>query len=199
VEPVLTEPFHLSFPFLFEFNGTTYMCPETCASHQIRLYRAIQFPHKWEFFKAIMRDVAAVDTMLFQKGDRWWMLTNLDRTGDGDFASELYLFSAESPLSETWAPHPANPLKIDPAGGRNAGLLREGDRLFRAGQVHGFDCNYGAAIRLHEIGSLSPEDYREHLIAEITPGFREGLLGAHHLCSTHGVTVVDSVRREFVW
>jgi hypothetical protein len=196
-EPVLVEPFHLSFPFLFEFDGTTYMCPECSASGQIRLYRPSAFPYHWEFVKAIMVDVSAADTMLFEREDRWWMLTNLDRAGDGDF-SELYLFSAASPLSESWVAHPANPLKIDPEGGRNAGLLRDGNRLFRAGQVQGFD-RYGAGIRLYEISMLSPEHYREQLVGAIQPGFRERLLGTHHLSSTDGVTAVDSVRREFVW
>jgi hypothetical protein len=197
-EVVLAEPFHLSFPYLFEFNGTIYMCPECYASGEIRLYRSIEFPHQWEFVKAIMKDVSASDTMLFEKGDRWWMLTNLERAGRGDFRSELYLFSAPSPLSESWAPHPANPVKIDPAGGRNAGLLRDGDKLYRAGQVQGFD-QYGVGIRLFEICALSPEDYQERLIGEIRPGFRKGLSGTHHLSSTGAVTVVDSYRREFVW
>jgi hypothetical protein len=197
-EPVLVEPFHLSFPYLFEFNGTTYMCPECSASRQIRLYRPSAFPYNWEFVKAIMTDVTAVDTMLFERGGRWWMLTNLDRAGEEEDFSELYLFSAASPLSESWVAHPANPLKIDPEGGRNAGLLRDGNRLYRAGQVQGFD-RYGVGIRLYEISSLSPEHYREHLIAVIQPGFRERLLGTHHVSSTDGVTVVDSVRREFVW
>jgi hypothetical protein len=195
---VLAEPFHLSFPYLFEFDGTIYMCPECHASRQIRLYRSIEFPYKWEFAKAIMTDVSASDTMVFQEGERWWMLTNLERTGRGDFRSELHLFSAASPLSESWVPHPANPVKIDPLGGRNAGLLRDGDKLYRAGQVQGFD-RYGVSIRLFEICSLSLEDYRERLVAEIHPGFREGLLGTHHLSSTGSVTVVDSHRREFVW
>lgn len=197
-EPVLVEPFHLSFPYLFEFNGTTYMCPECSASRQIRLYRPSRFPYNWEFVKAIMTDVSAADTMLFERGDRWWMLTNLDRAGDGEDFSELYLFSAPSPLSESWVAHPANPLKINPEGGRNAGLLRDGNRLVRAGQVQGFD-RYGIGIRLYEICSLSPEHYREDLIAVIQPGFRERLRGTHHVSSTDGVTVVDSVRREFVW
>jgi hypothetical protein len=126
------------------------------------------------------------------------MLTNLERAGRGDFRSELYLFSAASPLSDSWVPHPANPVKIDPVGGRNAGLLRHGDRLYRAGQIQGFD-RYGVGIRLYEICSLSLEDYRERSIAEIHPGFREGLLGTHHISSTGVVTVVDSYRCEFVW
>jgi hypothetical protein len=196
-EAVLVEPFHLSFPFMFEFNGTIYLCPECSASGQIRLYRSIEFPHKWEFVKAIMNDVSAVDTMLFEKRGRWWMLTNLDPTREGDFGAELYLFSADSPLSDSWEPHPANPLKIDPLGGRNAGLLRDGEKLFRAGQVQGFD-RYGAGIRLFEITGLSQDKYEERLVSEIQPTFRKGLLGTHHISSVNGLTAVDSIHREFV-
>ncbi|HZI75882.1 MAG TPA: hypothetical protein VFD73_18030, partial [Gemmatimonadales bacterium] len=153
---------------------------------------------KWEFVKPVMMDVSASDSMLFERNGRWWLLTNLERTGRGDFRSELYLFSADSPLSDTWTPHPKNPIKIDPAGGRNAGLLRDGHRLFRAGQVQGFD-RYGEGIRLFEIVSLSPQDYCERLVTEIRPEFRRGLLGTHHLASTGKVTVVDSHTREFIW
>jgi hypothetical protein len=195
---VLAEPFHLSFPYLFQLDGTTYMCPESSASGQIRLYRSVEFPYRWEFVKAIMTGVSAYDSMLFQHGDRWWMLTNLDRSGEGGFVTELYLYWADSPLSESWQPHPSNPLKIDALGGRNAGLLRDGERLFRAGQVHGFD-RYGVAIRLYEIDSLSPEHYAEHLVAEIQPDFQDGIERIHHMSSSHGVTAVDVARREFVW
>jgi hypothetical protein len=194
----LAESFHLSFPFLFEFNGITYMCPECSGSGQIRLYRSVEFPYQWEFVKAIMTGVCAGDTMLFERGGWWWMLTNIDRTGQDDFGSELYLYFADSPLSDSWRPHPANPLKIDSQGGRNAGLLRDGDRLFRAGQLQGFD-SYGVGIRIYEICSLSPEDYQERLVTEIKPGFRPGLQGIHHISSTGEVTVVDSAKREFVW
>lgn len=194
---VLSEPFHLSFPFMFEYGGTTYMCPECSQSREIRLYRPLEFPHRWEFVTAIMSDVCAGDTMLFEWNGRWWMLTNLDRTGQGDFGSELYLFSADSPLSQSWTPHPANPLKIDTVGGRNAGLLREGNRLFRAGQVQGFD-RYGVGIQIYEICELSAERYRETLVSTIEPGFRPGQLGVHHISSTGTVTVVDSARRELV-
>jgi hypothetical protein len=194
---VLVEPFHLSFPFLFEFQGTMYLCPECSASRQIRLYRSIEFPHRWQFVKTIMSDVSAVDTMIFEKGDRWWMLTNLDLAGRGGLRSELYLFSASTPLSDSWIPHPSNPIKIDPAGGRNAGLLRDGNRLFRAGQVQGFE-RYGAGVRLYEITALSPERYEERLVAEIQPRFRERLLGTHHISSAGAVTVVDGYQREVV-
>jgi hypothetical protein len=194
---VLSEPFHLSFPYLFEYNGTTYMCPECSGSGQIRLYRSVRFPDQWEFVKSLMTGLSAADSMIFQRGSRWWMLTTIDRSGEGDLWSELYLFSADSPLSDNWVPHPKNPLKIDPMGGRSAGLLRDGDRLFRAAQIHNFD-QYGAGVRLYQITSITLTDYEEQLIGEIKPAFRGSPLGTHHISSANGVTVVDAARREFV-
>ena len=35
---ILEEDFHLSFPFIFKFNDTFYMCPETREKKDIRLY-----------------------------------------------------------------------------------------------------------------------------------------------------------------
>ena len=41
-EPVLVlkEPWHLSFPFVFEYNGEVYMIPESQECNEIRLYKA---------------------------------------------------------------------------------------------------------------------------------------------------------------
>ena len=72
------EPFHLSFPFLFQHKGELYMCPECSESGQIRIYRCTEFPLKWELQKVVMEGVSAADTMLFEKGGKWWMLTSLD-------------------------------------------------------------------------------------------------------------------------
>src|SRR3989454_192486 len=135
----LEEPFHLSFPFLFEYRGELYMCPESCASRQIRVYRCTEFPLKWELEKTLMDGVSAVGTLLFPKGGRWGMLTNIDESETGDHCSELYLFSADSPLSTTWVPHPQNPILVDSIGGRNGGLIIDGERLLRLGQCQGFD------------------------------------------------------------
>ena len=36
VDP-LHEPFHLSFPYLFEHDGALFMCPETSENRDIRI------------------------------------------------------------------------------------------------------------------------------------------------------------------
>ena len=42
---VLEEPFHLSYPHVFEYNGTFYMIPETQQANSINLYECTGFPH----------------------------------------------------------------------------------------------------------------------------------------------------------
>lgn len=59
-EEVLLEPFHLSYPNVFQYDGCFFMIPETSEIGQIRLYKAIQFPQKWE-----------LDCILLNDGNRW--------------------------------------------------------------------------------------------------------------------------------
>jgi len=193
----LKEPFHLSFPFLFKHQGGLYMCPETSKSRQIRVYRCTEFPLKWELEKILMEGVSAVDTMLFHRDGKWWMLTSIDESGTGDHCSELYLFSSDSPLSTTWAPHPQNPIRIDSCGGRNAGLILEGEKMFRLAQCQGFD-RYGHSLRVNEIKEVSESRYVEDPVATISPEFRNGLLGTHHLSTSGDTTVIDHVSYSFV-
>ena len=44
VTPVLEEPWHLSYPFLFERNGEVFMIPESSACRDVAVYRAVKFP-----------------------------------------------------------------------------------------------------------------------------------------------------------
>ncbi len=186
----LREPFHLSFPFLFQYQGGLFMCPECCASKQIRIYRCTDFPLRWELQAVVMDGVSAVDTMLFKKGGRWWMLTSLDESGTDDFGSELYLFSSDSPLEANWTPHPQNPIRIDARGGRNAGLIHDGEKLYRLAQRQGFD-QYGQGLLVFEIKTVTESTYVEELVSEINPTFRKGLRGTHHLSSDGKTTVID--------
>ena len=45
---VLREPFHLSYPWVFEKDGHVYMMPETCGDNSVGLYEAVD-PNLTEF------------------------------------------------------------------------------------------------------------------------------------------------------
>jgi hypothetical protein len=192
----IRENFHMSFPFLFRYQGELFMCPEASQSRQVRVYRCTSFPLGWELCAVPMAGVSAADSMLFEHQGKWWMLTNIDRSGLNDHCSELCLFSASSPLAQDWVPHPHNPLRIDADGGRNAGLILDDNRIFRAAQRQGFD-QYGKGLRLYEIVTLNDAAYEERALSDIDCNFRSGLLGSHHMSTTGSITVFDHVGRCF--
>lgn len=186
----LRESFHLSFPFLFEYAGRLYMCPETSESNQIRIYKCDEFPLRWSLDSVAIDAISAADSMFFEHRGRWWLLTSIDRAGLNDHCSELCLFHAPDPLSGAWTPHPMNPLYIDTDMGRNAGLIVDEGRIYRAAQRQGFD-QYGEGLALYEIVELDETRYSERKVTDIRHDYLQRSLGSHHISSDGDVTVVD--------
>ena len=190
VGTALNEKFHLSFPYLFEYRNELYMCPESSESKDIRIYKCIEFPLQWKLEKIVMDRVSAADTMIFEKDGKWWLLTNIDPADAGDYCSELWIFSADSPLAESWKPHPLNPIIVDASRARNAGCFIDGDSYFRFSQGQGFDV-YGKRVLINKIIELSDTKYAESCVSVIAPSFQPGVVGTHHMHSNGQCTVFD--------
>ena len=56
------------------------MCPETNEKNEIRLYKCLDFPLNWQFYKTIMKNVSAADTQIFSYDNKWWLFTNIDES-----------------------------------------------------------------------------------------------------------------------
>lgn len=152
---VLREPFHLSYPHVFEWKGSFFMTPETLGPGEVRLYRADPFPHRWSLVRWLL-PVRAADPTVCRHGGLWWMLL-CPRPNRHD-TLELY-FAAE--LGGPWTRHPRSPVvRDDCRRARPAGRLLAGD-----GTVTRFaqDCDphYGTQVRAFEISELTPEAWRE--------------------------------------
>jgi hypothetical protein len=185
----LEESFHLSFPFLFEYNGEIYMSPETAEKREIRIYKSMEFPLKWKLEKVAMSNVSAADTMFFKQDGKWWMFTNIDSTETGDYCCELSIFSSDSPFG-VWRPHALNPVIVDAGRARNGGLIGREGNFFRVSQAQGFD-KYGKSCSINKICQLTDSNYEESCVAEITPTFNVDVVGAHHMHSNGSITVFD--------
>lgn len=186
----LNEPFHLSFPFLFKFEGKLYMCPETNANQDIRIYECVGFPLEWRLKKIVKKEINTVDTMFFEKNGRWWMFTNIGPKNLNDLCSELHIFHADHPFSENWIPHAKNPVVFDALKARNGGLLAKGDDLYRVSQRQGFN-RYGKGFSINKIVTLTPDEYVEKEVTSVAANFFPNLKGTHHIHSSGGVTVFD--------
>ena len=149
----LDEPFHLSYPFVFESGGSHYLVPESKSSESIRLYRADEFPLRWSLEAEFLKGIALSDPTLIEIEDHWYLFA--------EAAGELHLFSAPE-LFGPWAPHPQNPIRVGNYS-RPAGRVGFFDgRLLRFGQDQ-FG-GYGRGVYGFEIEQITPTTYRESAI-----------------------------------
>jgi hypothetical protein len=157
---VLREPWHLSYPHVFEHDGTIWMMPESIEGGGVRLYRAEAFPLRWRYHGELMAGAMADPTPFLWCGA--WYIFGCPRFNSHD---ALVLYTSPR-LEDGWRPHPASPIYTsDARRARPAGrmIVYEG-RPLRWAQ----DCvpRYGTAVRAFEIQTLSPTHYLEHEWAE---------------------------------
>ncbi|WP_374264258.1 hypothetical protein [Zoogloea sp.] len=191
--PVMERPWHLSYPFLFAWNGALWMVPESGANRSVELYRCVGLPDKWEKAADILTGIDMVDATLFEHDGRWWLLGNVTEPG-ADKHDELHAYYADSPFGP-WQPHAANPVVADARFARPAGPLFEHDgKLLRPAQV----CvpEYGHALSLRRIETLTPTEYVEHTEQRIDPGWQPGIACVHTLSHQAGLTVFDYLTRR---
>lgn len=190
---VLTEPYHLSYPFLFERDGELYMVPEKRAANRVDLYRCVQFPGHWEFVSTLVDGMALADPTLFEHEGRWWLFCAA-ASGRMRVNESLVAFYADDPLSDRWVAHQGNPLVRDFSRGRPAGRVFRHDSgsLLRPSQ----DCvrRYGYGLNLSEILVLSPTRYQERLVWSTDGERAGGWRGLHHLDWHRGLLVMDAQR-----
>ena len=168
------------------------MVPETCENKDIRLYKAVEFPHKWKFYSTIFENINAADSTIFEKNGYWWLFTNIDTTNSKDYCTELFIFYASNPLSGEWIGHPKNPVLCDSSNARMGGILFDNTSVYRVSQRQGFDM-YGQAANINKITHLSTTDYVEETESTIEPLFYKDLCGTHHMHGNDNVTVFDFV------
>lgn len=193
----LKRPYHLSFPFVFHWDGDVWMIPETHSANHLELWRATDFPTGWERVKTVFEGVAMADTVIFEQDGAWWMFTNICNDSFGDFAAELHLFRIDGPMLERIEPHPLNPVVIDTTTARGGGRVFEQDgKLYRTSQdnSHGL---YGFGMNVMEITRLDMEGYSERRLRHVTGDFENGIMACHHMDAAAGRFVID-VRRQLL-
>jgi hypothetical protein len=154
---VLAEPFHLSYPYVFAWNGEYYMIPESYQAGSIRLYRASNFPIRWSFVTQLLDAPYLVDPSVFRYDDKWWLFTETNSEVKHDC---LRLYFADE-LTGPWIEHPMSPVvKGDATIARPGGrVLVIGTQIFRYTQ----DCSvsYGSEVRAFKVTELTTKNYEE--------------------------------------
>jgi hypothetical protein len=193
---VLDRPYHLSYPFVFEWGGELYMLPETAQNRTVELYRCEEFPDRWSLQQVLIEDISAFDATLWFQDGCWWLFVNVAEAGASP-SEELHLYWSESPLGP-WAAHPANPVVSDARHARGAGplFMRDGV-LYRPSQ----DCSsaYGNAVSVNRVDVLDRSEYREVPVSRIHAGWYPDMLGLHTFSSAGNLRVIDYKVRRSRW
>ncbi|KVI06861.1 EXTL2, alpha-1,4-N-acetylhexosaminyltransferase [Cynara cardunculus var. scolymus] len=181
----LDEDWHLSYPYVFDYDGQIYMMPEGSKKGDLRLYRAVEFPLKWKLEKIILKR-PLIDSFIMKYESRYWLFGS-DHSRIGTKKNgELELWYSNTPLGP-WKPHKKNPVyNTDKnSGARNGGrpFVYNGN-VYRLGQDDGE--TYGKRVRVFKIEVLTPYKFRE---TEVDLGFEKPTKGrnawngarSHHL------------------
>ena len=156
---IIDETFHLSYPYIFEWNDDYYLIPESYQDLSVRLYKAISFPDKWEHVGNLLTGYRYIDPSIFRHNDKWWLFVTTP------YNDVLNLYYSSNLLGE-WKPHPMNPIvKFDKNVARPGGrVITDNGQLYRLTQDD--DPSYGIQVFAFEITELSEKSYAEKIVSE---------------------------------
>ena len=197
---ILTESFHLSYPYVFQWNNEFYMIPESYQVGEIRLYKAAQFPEEWVYVQPLITHKDYVDSSIIYFNNLWWLFTSSTKS------DHLYLYYSNE-LTGQWTAHPKSPIvannkKIARPGGR---IVVFNDCLIRYAQDD--QIIYGNQVHAYIITNITPEIYQEEAIDQ-NPVLKAGRSGwnevgmhnidPHSIDEKQWIACVDGYQVSFV-
>ena len=154
---IIEEPYHLSYPCVFTWEGTCYMIPESAAGNTLDLYRAVHFPDEWVLDSNLIRGEKYVDTTVTEQEGEIYAL-GYHKTGNKwgltvfrlDMRQKALIRCTEEIFTENV--------------GRPAGYILQKEML-RPAQ----DCSrlYGESVIWYKIDRMSEDGYEEHPVSKM--------------------------------
>ncbi len=185
---------HLSYPYLFEENGSYYCIPESLTNNEVCLYKAVQFPNRWEKVATLLNDFQGIDATLIRDNGKYWLFA---MDGRNSARMNLYVFYSDS-LTGPFSPHALNPVKSDIRSSRPAGTpFFHQNKWYRPAQ----NCSqtYGGSIVMNEIETLTETEFSEREVSTLNPisgtGFSKGM---HTLSPLGNYTLIDGKTHTFI-
>lgn len=155
---IIEQPYHMSYPCVFEFEGEQYMIPETSAGCTLDLYRAVNFPDQWELDTNLLTDVKYVDTTVVKLNGNFYAFTYGKEGREWKFklfALDMQQKKLEAIAEKTYSTNI----------GRPAGYFSYAGGLRRPAQ----DCSrkYGEALLIYQIDKMEKNGLEEHIVGTI--------------------------------
>lgn len=188
-QPVIVEGHHLSYPQVFAQAGEIYMIPEASAARELVLYRATEFPLKWERAAVLARGPRLNDMTLVERAGRFWLI-GTEQIGAGSASDTMVAWSAPA-ITGPWAPHKLGPIRIDHSAARPGGrFIARGKRLLLP--LQDGSASYGGGLGLAELLALDENEVRFGRVEPIGGGEAWPGHAVHTLTRAGRLEAVDS-------
>jgi hypothetical protein len=194
---VIKEKYHLSYPQVFEYENCFYMIPESSQISQTWLYKASEFPYKWEKVLMLFDNQKIVDSSIFFYNKKWWLFYSKLLPNKNNIC-EFHIAYSDNPINDSWNYHRKNPIYINNTKSRMAGQVINIDhRLFRPTQY----CknSYGEKIDLYQIETLNEENFVENYVSSIVSKELDYNKGCHHISYSKNFIAIDCKKFTFCW
>ena len=183
---------HLSYLYVFQEHGKTYVFPENAFGGSLNCYEFDTVKNSLVNKKEIIA-LPLLDSTILKYQDKYWLFATL--LGD-TLNSDLHIFYADS-LFGPYTPHKSNPVKRQLNGSRPAGNFIEVDgAIYRPTQ----NCGnyYGESITINKITTLTTEKFEEEEYMVIVPNKTDEFnYGIHTINAVDDIIIVDGQKGYF--
>lgn len=189
---IILEDYHLSYPYIVKRGNNIFIIPESGSAQFLYVYKAVQFPDKWEKVKILRENVQYGDTTPFLWKNHPYALTYDVKDPE---KYRLVMLDLENASHDKMLPYEDVQFRR-PAGK----FFVEKKRMIRPAQ----NCknDYGEGLVFYECGINSSGEYWENEIQRIVPSdlkFSCQILinGMHTYNSTDTFEIIDIKTRRF--
>lgn len=191
---ILITDTHLSYPFVFKENGTTYIIPESHQQGKVFIYEYDLMYDKLINKKTLI-DLPLLDVTVVKYNNKYWLFANY---GDGvNDNNKLYIYYADE-LFGQYKSHTQNPVRNNLDGTRPAGSFIEVDgSLYRPSQ----NCGkyYGKSITITHVTKLTVNEFEEKYHFDIKADNKSDYnAGLHTINILDDIIVIDGVKLLFM-
>ena len=180
---------HLSYPYIFEYDGDIFIIPECEQSGELFLLKCVKFPNEWKKEKVLINQRLVDTTPITVEGVNYFISEIVD---DKKVFDRVDLFYEENGQFTECA---ENPVKTDVNTARCAGkIFNYNGKVIRPSQ----NCGkyYGEKLNFNEVISISKDSYVERLIKEISVSdiklnVKNNFVGIHTYNKLDNVEVID--------
>lgn len=155
---IIKEKWHLSFPNICLLDNEFYIIPESYQSNELYVYRAVEFPNKWERVTVLHSGLVCADTVFIKNDEKLYGITLKKESGE----NSMQLFSVKDGKAVNF-----QVISKDMSFCRNAGKVIDIDgKRYRVFQ----DCQngYGKRIGFSQILSIKEDIYEEQIVRYVS-------------------------------